>query len=133
MIVVVAALGNYAFQFSLQIWKCEYCGTENKVDISQDEIPKGHQVTFMMAPPPVLTGGAVAGCSMEDSVVVFCIDISGSMCVTTPVSVCVFVCVYVCVCVCMFVCMCVCVCVCVCVCLCVCVCVCIYVCVYMYV
>ena len=56
------------------------------MDVSQEEIPKHHQVTFMMAPPPVLSSGAEAGHSLEDSLVVFCIDISGSMCVATPVS-----------------------------------------------
>ena len=43
-------------------------------------------MTFMMAPPPVQGSGADAGCGLEDSLVVFCIDISGSMGVTTPVS-----------------------------------------------
>ena len=77
---------THAPLFLLQIWRCEYCGTENKVDVSEEEIPKDHQVSFIMAPPPVQDSGADAGRGMEDSLVVFCIDISGSMGVTTPVS-----------------------------------------------
>lgn len=51
-------------------------------------MPTKDDTTFMLAPASVAEGAAgdVAG-GVEDSLVVFCIDISGSMCVTTEVSI----------------------------------------------
>ena len=72
-----------------QVWLCEFCGTRNQVDIIPEEIPSKSDTTFIISPAPVsAVGGATGGpVSVEDSLVVFCIDISGSMCVTTEVGV----------------------------------------------
>ena len=66
---------------------CEFCGTRNEVDIIPEEIPSKSDTTFIISPAPVsAVGGATGGSmSVEDSLVIFCIDISGSMCVTTEV------------------------------------------------
>ena len=70
---------------TLQEWVCEFCGSKNEVDIVAEEIPTERDTTYMIAPAPVVGGGAEGGASMEESLVIFCIDISGSMCVTTEV------------------------------------------------
>ncbi len=49
-----------------------------------EEMPTKDDTTFMIAPPQV-TGEAAQGAGVGDSLVVFCIDVSGSMCVTTEV------------------------------------------------
>lgn len=65
---------------------CEFCGEHNEVDVVQEELPAKLDTTFLISPAPAVegrTGGGVS--SMEEALVVFCIDISGSMCVTTEV------------------------------------------------
>ena len=76
----------YILPLTLQVWVCEFCGSKNQVDIVAEEIPTEQDTTYMIAPAPVVGGGAGGGASMEESLVIFCIDISGSMCVTTEVS-----------------------------------------------
>ena len=58
----------------------------NEVDIVPEEMPTKEDTTFMIAPPQSAEGVAQGG-GVEDSLVVFCIDVSGSMCVSTEVSV----------------------------------------------
>ena len=59
---------------------CEFCGTRNEVDVVAEEIPKEEGALFKIAPAtPAKTSMA------RDSLVVFCMDTSGSMCVTTEV------------------------------------------------
>lgn len=62
---------------------CEFCGAENEVSVVSEEVPTSEEVTFVMSPPPVVAGARDS--VVEDSLVVFCVDISGSMCVTTEV------------------------------------------------
>lgn len=69
-----------------QVWVCEFCGTSNEIDIVPEEMPIKEDTSYMLVPAPAVEG-AVGGAAVEDSIVVFCIDISGSMCVTTEVSV----------------------------------------------
>eukprot|EP01113_Clastostelium_recurvatum_P035404 TRINITY_DN4934_c0_g1_i4.p1 TRINITY_DN4934_c0_g1~~TRINITY_DN4934_c0_g1_i4.p1 ORF type:complete len:930 (-),score=159.59 TRINITY_DN4934_c0_g1_i4:32-2821(-) len=66
------------------IWVCEFCGHENSIDLDPAELPskEAEIVEYLITPPPVAEGG-VAGDT--DNLVVYCIDISGSMCVTTEV------------------------------------------------
>lgn len=71
--------------FAPQLWVCEFCGGENVVDgvvatvymgqragVRSDDLyqPKGHDDDYE---------------NLENSLVVFCVDISGSMSVTTEV------------------------------------------------
>lgn len=73
----------------MQVWVCEYCGEKNEVDVVTEELPTKADTTFLVSPPPAVGGGAgvEGGAGMEEALVVFCIDISGSMCVTTEVRV----------------------------------------------
>ncbi len=57
----------------------------NEVDIVPEEMPTKEDTTFMIAPAQA-TEGVAQGGGVEDSLVMFCIDVSGSMCVTTEVS-----------------------------------------------
>ena len=53
----------------------------------REEIPTKADTTFLISPAPVAVEGGVGGggAKVEEALVVFCIDISGSMCVTTEV------------------------------------------------
>jgi hypothetical protein len=74
--------------YVLQLWVCEFCGKHNEVDVEREEVPTKADTTFLISPAPMVVGGAGGGVSgMEEALVVFCIDISGSMCVTTEVRV----------------------------------------------
>jgi len=60
------------------IWKCEFCDERNYVLLEEDEIPKKNVIDYLLEPPADTKDA-------DDSIVVFCIDISGSMCCTTEV------------------------------------------------
>jgi len=53
------------------------------VDILSEEIPKLADVTYMLKPAPATTAASCGG--VDESIVVFCVDVSGSMCVSQPV------------------------------------------------
>eukprot|EP00727_Mastigamoeba_balamuthi_P004461 m51a1_g14012 putative ras gtpase (969) ;mRNA; r:1089721-1092844 len=57
-------------------WRCEMCGERN--ESGADEVPATAAYDYMIAPAPATSGES-------NSLMVFCIDISGSMCVTTEV------------------------------------------------
>ena len=65
---------------------CEFCGERNEIDVVKEELPTKADTTFLISPPSTVEGVAGGGvASAEEALVVFCIDISGSMCVTTEV------------------------------------------------
>ncbi len=68
-----------------RVWVCEFCAHENRVRAEPQELPHAGQEVcdYMLAPPAQPQGAAVA--ATDDSLVVFCIDVSGSMCVTEEV------------------------------------------------
>ena len=71
------------------MWVCEFCGTTNEVDIVAEEMPTSVETTYLLTPPVTSSTGAKSATStagIEESLLVFCIDTSGSMCVTTEVS-----------------------------------------------
>ena len=72
------------------MWVCEFCGNKNEVDIVEEEMPTSEETTYLLTPP--ITGPTSSGAqsatptvAIEGSLLVFCIDTSGSMCVTTEV------------------------------------------------
>lgn len=67
-----------------KVWECDFCGSINVVDVVDEEIPKMEDVTYMLAPAPTTTASGKSG--KDESLVVFCMDTSGSMCVTTEVA-----------------------------------------------
>ncbi|CAG2205371.1 unnamed protein product [Mytilus edulis] len=66
-----------------QLWTCQFCGAFNEINVMDEEIPKEEDVTFMLEPALSTTSAGPSG--TDESLVIFCIDISGSMCVTTEV------------------------------------------------
>ena len=66
---------------------CEFCGASSEVDLMDEEKPSEKDTTYLITPATV--EGDVAesegGSGVNDAMVVFCVDISGSMCVTEEV------------------------------------------------
>lgn len=56
-------------------------------DIVAEELPREEDTTYMIAPAPSTATQSLQGSGITDSVVVFCIDTSGSMGVTTEVGI----------------------------------------------
>ena len=72
-----------------RLWNCEFCFWDNTISLEEEEIPKQSTVTYFLEQPvkPMELGeeSKVKEEIMEDnSMVIFCIDISGSMCLTKP-------------------------------------------------
>lgn len=65
------------------MWPCEFCGHVNDVNILPGEMPISPDVTYMIAPAPSTRACNMSG--SDQTLVVFCIDISGSMTVTQEV------------------------------------------------
>ncbi|XP_060063644.1 circularly permutated Ras protein 1-like [Ylistrum balloti] len=70
-------------QGEVKVWKCEFCGHKMEVDIMEEEKPTRDDVTFMLTPALSTTSSGPKG--TNNSLVIFCIDVSGSMCITTEV------------------------------------------------
>lgn len=61
------------------VWKCEFCEKENNIMLEEEEIPKDQTCDYMLEPAP-------EGKEFKnDNTILFCIDISGSMCVTSEI------------------------------------------------
>ncbi|GFN75620.1 circularly permutated ras protein 1 [Plakobranchus ocellatus] len=67
-----------------KVWQCEFCGKNVPVDLELEEIPGTEDVTYLLAPAPFTASTSMAG--LDRSLVVFCVDTSGSMCVTSEIS-----------------------------------------------
>lgn len=68
------------------VWICEFCGCPNTVTLDEEEIPS--QSTDSMdyvvtADTGSMGSGAPSGDAEDASYVIYCVDISGSMCVTS--------------------------------------------------
>jgi hypothetical protein len=62
------------------VWSCEFCGKKNNITLDEQEIPRTPSVDYLVEP------GQEGGAGSEStSLVVFAVDISGSMCVTSEV------------------------------------------------
>ncbi|XP_063403864.1 uncharacterized protein LOC134687468 isoform X2 [Mytilus trossulus] len=66
-----------------QVWTCEFCGALNEIHVMEEEIPKEEDVTFMLE--PALSTKTAGPSGTDESLVIFCIDISSSMSVTAEV------------------------------------------------
>lgn len=67
-----------------KLWKCEFCSFENHLQIENEEIPTNDDVTYMLE-PAIGIQSATSTQEINSEYVVYCIDISGSMSVTTRV------------------------------------------------
>ena len=58
----------------------------NKVDITPEAVPVDPDTSFIMSPPSHVEED-LTGCKMaRDAILIFCVDVSGSMCATTEVN-----------------------------------------------
>lgn len=67
-----------------KVWVCEFCDHRNVVDVEEEEKPSADDVTFLVEPSLSTTASGPSG--RDESLVIFCVDISGSMCVTSEVA-----------------------------------------------
>jgi len=68
-----------------QVWTCEFCNQKNNVNLEEEEKPKTDKVNYIVEAAAQIHDKKNPGMKQDVSVV-FCIDISGSMCVSNPVS-----------------------------------------------
>eukprot|EP00347_Sterkiella_histriomuscorum_P012379 403368807 len=66
-----------------KIWPCEFCNFRNPIDVEPEEMPKSNQVTYILEAAAQVYDKKALG--NQDVSVIFCIDISGSMCVTQKI------------------------------------------------
>lgn len=68
---------------SEQLWTCEFCGAANGVTLDAEELPVSGSVDYVLEPPP--SADLARSRTGDDNIIIFCIDTSGSMCVTQEV------------------------------------------------
>lgn len=64
------------------MWTCEFCHKENEVVIDDEEVPQSNEVTYLLEASAQVQDRRMGG---QDISVVFCLDVSGSMCVTQAI------------------------------------------------
>ena len=64
------------------VWTCEFCNTKNKVMIDEEEKPKGNETTYIIEAAAQVLDRKF---STQETAIVFCLDISGSMCVSQAI------------------------------------------------
>lgn len=64
------------FSVFTQFWRCEYCDLGNILSQTDTDLPRHEDMTYVLSP------GSESG---DDTVIIFCVDISGSMAVTSEV------------------------------------------------
>lgn len=80
---ILSKISKVTTEGEQKFWDCEFCEHRNLVDIENEEIPTDEDVTFMLEPALSTTASGPSG--LDEALVVFCVDTSGSMCVTTEV------------------------------------------------
>ena len=65
------------------IWVCEFCDYENTLELEEKEIPIEPELTYILEPEVQMA--QFVSESKSSGGIIFCIDISGSMCVSQPV------------------------------------------------
>lgn len=80
------AVFNYKSQLQQldndQIWQCEFCNHRNSMMLDDEEKPKTEAVNYLIEAAAQVEDKKLAG---QDVSVIFCLDVSGSMCVSEPV------------------------------------------------
>ena len=69
---------NSHYDTASKTWICEFCNHPNKVDIDPDEMPKSLIETYV-DPNQEEIKGAASPEANSSSIVIFCVDLSGSM------------------------------------------------------
>ena len=65
-----------------QVWTCEFCNNANEVCLEEEEIPKSESIFYLVEAAAQVEDKKMAG---QDISVIFCLDISGSMCVSQEI------------------------------------------------
>lgn len=68
------------------IWVCEFCSLHNKISIEAEELPKTDDLFYMLQSATQQQMQTTTPTD-EDITLIFCIDFSGSMCVSTEIQV----------------------------------------------
>jgi len=68
------------------LWVCEFCAEKNEIVIEKEEIPTTDCVDFFVQSANQLNKGMKGLNYNDEQSLVFCFDVSGSMCVTTPIT-----------------------------------------------
>ena len=71
------------FAEDMQVWKCEFCNTDNTVSLEEEEKPQTKAVNYILEAAAQIQDKKVMG--QKDISVVFCVDQSGSMCCSQPI------------------------------------------------
>jgi len=66
------------------LWVCEFCGEQNILEMVLEEKPSAQSVDYILEAASVATGGAEVD-SSSSTLLLFVIDISGSMCISQEV------------------------------------------------
>lgn len=66
-----------------KIWTCDFCNSENEIFIDEEEIPKTNEVNYLVEAAAQVQDKKMGG--NQDISVIFCMDISGSMCVSQAI------------------------------------------------
>lgn len=74
-----------SFTLRVQVWVCEFCGAKNDIEIEEGEIPKEGDILYLEQRQHTSKHDMLVSGITKDSIVVFCVDTSGSMGVTTEV------------------------------------------------
>ncbi|KAK6171248.1 hypothetical protein SNE40_019476 [Patella caerulea] len=74
---IMSHLSKLTAGVSGKVWVCEFCGCNNEVDVEDGEIPAVEDVTFLLEAGLSTETAGTSG--QDESIVVFCIDVSGSM------------------------------------------------------
>ncbi|XP_050393119.1 circularly permutated Ras protein 1 [Patella vulgata] len=80
---IMSHLSKLTAGMSGKVWVCEFCECNNEVDVEDGEIPAVEDVTFLLEAG--LSTEAAGPSSQDESIIVFCIDVSGSMCTSFAV------------------------------------------------
>ena len=65
------------------IWICKFCNHINIISIDEEEFPKKETVDYILAPPASTDDAKET--DQSESQIIFCVDVSGSMCVTQAI------------------------------------------------
>ena len=69
----------------MQAWVCEFCNTKNTIEIEMEEVPKEGEILYLQEIHRSSRDASLVSGITKDSIVVFCVDTSGSMGQTTEV------------------------------------------------
>eukprot|EP00753_Platysulcus_tardus_P015458 PLAT5019.2.p1 GENE.PLAT5019.2~~PLAT5019.2.p1 ORF type:complete len:827 (+),score=465.90 PLAT5019.2:277-2757(+) len=67
-------------------WVCEFCGAANWLELDDEEIPTVAMLDYLLEAAPLSDSAGGAAGEDSDSLVIFCVDVSGSMCCTSEVA-----------------------------------------------